>query len=184
MAISLWHHWNNGELLYFYAQIYVDLEKKVHAMEHWDLYRVCHFDIHVYMPFWYTYIYIYIINIYVCLCVYTSLLKKMFWMNIHLPAIFDLAEQVLRLHKHLTWTAMEGQTYWMSTHQRPFKSPDVQWTRATTVWGYWDFRCTAWLHGWFLEPAEGELVTWANMVPQRQFLQLGSQNFQGKAAAH
>jgi hypothetical protein len=35
----------------------------------------------------------------------------MFWMNIHLPAIFDLAEQVLRLHKHLTWTAMEGQTY-------------------------------------------------------------------------
>ena len=65
---------------------------------------ICHFDIHVY-------IYIYYKYIYVCLCVYTSLLKKMFWMNIHLPAIFDLAEQVLRLHKHLTWTAMEGQTY-------------------------------------------------------------------------
>ena len=46
-----------------------------------------------------------------CVCAYIRLhrrkkTKNMFWMNIHLPAIFGLAQQqVLRLHKHLTWTA-------------------------------------------------------------------------------
>ena len=182
MAIPLWHHWNDRELLYFCAQIYVDLEKKVHAMEHWDFYRVCHFDI---------YIYVYNnndnnsnnnnINIYI-------------YARVFMCKYISTEKDVLDEHPFASyfWSGWAAGSALAQTPDMDCAPEAVQITRCSMdtryhrCWGYWDFRCTAWLHGWFF--FDRLKVSWwlepQNFVPQFKCLQLGSQNFQGKAAAH